>query len=63
MEVWKDVDGFNNIYQISNYGRVRSLDRILSNGNKCKGQILKVAYDKDGYEKLCLKHNEKRYYS
>lgn len=63
MEIWKDIDGFNNIYQISNYGRVRSLDRILRNGNKIKGKILKVAYDKDGYEKLCLKHNEQRYYA
>lgn len=27
MEVWKDIDGYEGLYQVSNLGRVRSLDR------------------------------------
>jgi hypothetical protein len=28
-EVWKDVEGYEGIYQISNYGRVKSLERNI----------------------------------
>lgn len=29
MEQWKDIKGFEDFYQISNYGRIRSKDRIV----------------------------------
>ena len=28
-EVWKDIKGFEGRYQISSFGRVRSVDRII----------------------------------
>ena len=28
-EVWKDISGYEGIYQVSNYGRVKSLERIV----------------------------------
>lgn len=28
-EIWKDIKGFEGIYQVSNKGRVRSLDRFV----------------------------------
>ena len=53
-EIWKDIDGFENTYQISNYGNIKSLDRYV----KCnkgyrfhKGKIIKQG-----------KSNEKRNY-
>ena len=27
MEEWRDIEGYDGMYQVSNYGRVRSLDR------------------------------------
>lgn len=30
MEVWKDVVGYEGLYQVSNYGNVRSIDRYVS---------------------------------
>lgn len=27
-EIWKDINEFEGCYQISNYGNVRSLDRV-----------------------------------
>ena len=27
-EIWKDVEGFEGLYQVSNFGRVKSLERI-----------------------------------
>ena len=52
-EIWKDVVGWESFYQVSNIGRVRSLDRIVIrsiNGNRfVKGVLLKLRKDKDGY--------------
>lgn len=31
-EIWKDAEGFEDFYQVSNMGRVRSLDRIVKSG-------------------------------
>jgi hypothetical protein len=31
MEVWKDIEGYEGIYQISNLGRIKSLSRKLKN--------------------------------
>ena len=52
-EIWKDVKGFEGFYQVSNLGRVRSLDRIAVSENrstqKIKGAIKKVKVGKNGY--------------
>jgi len=43
-EVWKDVKNYEGFYQVSNLGRVKSLDRKVSNGKVLyyrKGVILK----------------------
>lgn len=30
-EIWKDIVGYENLYKISNYGRVKSLRRLYEN--------------------------------
>ena len=51
-EIWKDIKGYEGLYQVSNLGNVRSLDRYKKN-NKGKylqrGVVLKKNHDKDGY--------------
>lgn len=33
-EIWKDIEGYEGLYQVSNFGRVKSLDRyVLRNEN------------------------------
>ena len=32
-EIWKDIEGYEGLYQISNMGRVKSLERTVRNGN------------------------------
>ncbi|AGO47430.1 HNH endonuclease [Cellulophaga phage phi19:3] len=66
MEIWKPIKGYENIYQVSNFGRVKSLDRIVfnkGNGTRCKtkGRVLKQSKDKGGYLYVGLynKDNEK----
>ena len=57
MEIWKPVVGYENLYEVSNYGRVRSLDRVDCAGRKRKGKELKQRSDKDGYKRAGLSKN------
>lgn len=42
-EVWKPVEGYENFYEVSNKGKVRSLDRTIQLRGKREGQIRKYA--------------------
>ena len=44
-EVWKDIVGYEGLYQVSNLGRVKSLG---NNKNK-KEKIIKIWNDRKGY--------------
>ena len=61
-EVWKPVKGFEGLYEVSNLGNVRSVDRYVMNGNRCcllKGKPRKPYYKSDGYLKITLSKNKK----
>lgn len=61
-EIWKDVPNYEGLYQVSNYGMVKSLERKAShkNGNfhTVKEKILKQTMCK-GYLKVTLCKNNK----
>ena len=54
------LEGFERLYEVSNKGRVRSVDRVFVRKNgriqPVKGKILKQTKDKDGYCKVYLSH-------
>lgn len=57
-EVWRDVVGYEGFYQVSNLGRVRSLDRVVvyRSGSKriVRGRILKQTFSTSYYKvSLC----------
>lgn len=54
-EVWKDVVGWEKIYEVSNYGRVR---RIQPYRGTIAGRVRKPHTDKDGYLFLTLSRPE-----
>lgn len=64
IEVWKPVVGFESTYEVSDQGRVRSLDRMVwrpTTPFTCKGAVLKVQLDGDGYPKVSLgRANQRR---
>lgn len=70
-EIWKDIAGFEGWYQVSNMGRVRSLDReiVFNNGNSDhaimikKGKILSITKQTQGYSQvgLCKNGTQKSY--
>lgn len=49
IEVWKDIPEYEGLYQVSNLGNVRSLNRICSRGRKIKGTVLKPGLSSVGY--------------
>ena len=60
-EYWKPVVGYEGLYEVSNWGRVKSLDRWKSSKNNSKtfikGRILKPANDGQGYLQVVLYKN------
>lgn len=57
MEEWKDIQGYEGLYQVSNLGRVKSLYRLNSRGQKIKGKILKYSINPKGYAIVILCKN------
>lgn len=67
-EAWRDIPAWEGFYQVSNKGRVRSLDRVVearhpASGNieprRYAGRILRLAKMKNGYLWVALVRNQK----
>lgn len=60
-EIWKDIPGYENMYQVSNLGNVKSLSRIVKHsrgGDKViKERILKPALNVHGRLRISLSKN------
>ena len=64
-EIWKDIAGYEGLYQISNKGRVKSLNRLVKDTTrdrvqKIKGRILKYCDNGKGYKMVYLNKNRER---
>ncbi len=67
MEIWKDILGYEGLYQVSNYGNVRSVDRYVEANSRWgvlrkmlfKGKEIKQFLGNSGYLKASLSKNGK----
>ena len=63
MEVWKDIKGYEELYQVSNLGRVQAKEHsVLCRGNKTrvvKGKIRAPQLNPKGYSIVVLCKNNK----
>lgn len=59
MEIWKDIEGYEGYYQISNLGRVKSLIRKSTGTNTTKENFLNLEISKKGYYRASLSMNGK----
>lgn len=58
-ENWVDIKDWEGSYQVSNMGRVRSLDRIIRK-QPLKGKILNTTFNNDGFLYVSLCRNQTR---
>lgn len=55
MEIWKEIENYEDCYEVSNYGRVRRKDGYVNSGIKhndkrlIKGKVLKANIKRNGY--------------
>lgn len=71
MEIWKDIEGYEGLYQVSNLGRVKSLTRVVPFTNRWgqpmtrieKEHIMKTKIQNNGYEVLCLRNSGAKWFS
>jgi hypothetical protein len=61
-EEFRDIPGYEGLYQVSNFGNVKSLSRELLNQGKnpfiSKEKILKAGTDREGYKKVVLSNTD-----
>lgn len=58
-EEWRAIPGYEGLYEASDQGRVRSIDRINSRGHKIKGRMLKPSTKAKGYKQVVLHRDGK----
>ena len=66
MEIYKDIKGYEGVYKVSNFGNVKSVDRIDCASKKLKGKqkvpifnghgYVRVGLHKCGRQKMCTIH-------
>lgn len=56
-EEWRDIKDFEGLYQVSNYGRVKSLDRFIDKKHHYLEKIIKLRNGKNGYLTFTLCKN------
>ena len=57
IEEWRPIEGYEGLYEVSSYGRVRSLDRFYYRLHK--GKVLSPTKDRYGYLTVTLNYNGK----
>jgi len=60
-EIWRGVKGYEEIYQVSNFGRVKSINRTLLDGRERKEQLLATHENRHGYIGIYLKVAESNF--
>lgn len=67
-EIWKPIEGYEGLYEVSNLGKVRSLDRVIRRSYKghpywhmtLKGRVLRSGTDHGWYSFVILQNKSKR---
>lgn len=61
-EEWRDIEEFKGLYQVSNFGRVKSLERYSIQGHLIDEKIIKPYPNNSGYLDVSLYIDGKRYH-
>lgn len=59
-EIWKDIKGYEGLYQVSNFGEIRSCSRARGNGGYYKSKTIVGFINSNGYRLVLFNVNGKR---
>lgn len=59
MEQWKDIPGYEGLYQVSSTGKVRSFYKLFFGGLQCEPRPVSIFKNKSGYARVTLRKNRK----
>lgn len=63
-EIWKDIEGYEGLYQVSNFGNVKGVKRVIKRANNSnfsvKEHLLKIRYNHKGYKMVWLSKQGKQ---
>ena len=65
MEIWKDIKGYEGVYQVSNLGNVKSLSREVKIGKNKRyigEKVLTPIKKRNGYYCVNFTYNERKQY-
>jgi hypothetical protein len=63
-EVWKDIEGFEGLYEISSLGRIRTIPHNVDHGKRTRvvsKRILKIGVKSNGYQHIKIYKDTKQY--
>lgn len=60
MITWKSVPGYEGLYEVSDAGQVRGLDRIRLDGKRVRARLLRQTVSPKGYARVHLSKNANR---
>lgn len=63
-EVWKDIEGYEGLYQVSNFGRVKAMQKLVGRGKQymMPERIVTAQKTPNGYLRLHLDRDSRRSY-
>lgn len=59
-EIWQSIDGYEGMYEVSDLGRVRSLDRVDRRGRQWVGKVLSPKVEKYGHLHVALSKDSEK---
>lgn len=65
VEIWKEIPGWEQYYEVSNFGKIKSKDKNISNGRSKRfmpSKLMKFWIDQKGYSKVYLRNPKKFVY-
>lgn len=56
-EEWRDIAGYDGLYQVSSYGRIKSLARVDKRGRRIRERIRRLNFNPGGFAMISLQQD------